>query len=245
MKRKWTYIKGLLLLCFVLFLAGFSHYKNSTRKIISTEINFNGDTNLFITSETVDSLLIQNSKPIKNQLKTAVNLFSLENAINKHPMIEKADVSTSVDGILSVDILQKKPIARVLGQQAFYIDENAHKMPLSLNYSARVPTISGTIKKENYKDIQYIVTKIQHDDFLSKQLVGIKKLENNNYQLLPRIGNHTIILGDTSRLHEKLINLKVFYKKALKDSIIHKYSKINLQYNHQVIATKKEEYGTK
>ncbi len=239
MKGKWIYVKAVLLLFLVGGLVGFSHYKYRSQKITEREIHFEGENNLFMTFPMVDSLLIQSGKKIENQLKSNVNLFTLENKIKAHPLVKNADVSTTIDGVLNVDIEQRKPIARVIGRHSYYIDESAEKMPLSTNYSARVFAVSGNIKKEHYKEIFCIVKRIQADDFLRKQLISIERLNNGDYQLFPRVGNHTILLGDTTQLKQKMTNLKFFYKKALKEKFIDKYSKINLQYNNQVIGTKK------
>lgn len=239
MKINWTYIKGFLLFGLVAFLVGFSHYKNRSQKVTETLVKFQGDNNLFMTFPMVDSLLKQNGSPIKNQLKSTLNLFELEDKIQAHPMVKKADVSATIDGVLKVDIEQRKPIARVISK-GYYIDESAEKMPLSSNYSSRVLAISGDVNKDDFKTIHRLVTKILSDEFFKKQIIGIRKLpDNEEYQLYPRIGNHTITLGKIDNLHQKLMNLKVFYVRAMKDSIIHKYSNINLQYNHQVVCTKK------
>lgn len=239
MKSRWIYIKGFFLLVLVAFLVSFSHYRNRRQKIKETQIYFKGDDNLFMTFAMVDSLLKQNAKVVKNQLKTRVDLFELEHKIKKHPLVKEAEVSTTIDGVLEVDIQQRKPIARVVGKQPYYIDEEAKKMPLSPNHSARVLTVFGSVKKENYKEIHQLVTKILSDNFLKKQIISVERWPNGTYQLIPRVGNHSILLGNITTLHQKLMNLKMFYAKAIKDSIIDKYSQINLQYNHQVVCTKK------
>ncbi len=239
MKGKWIYVRAVLLLCFVGVLVGFSHYKNRMQKIVKSEKSFEGENNLFMTFPMIDSLLIQSGKKIEGQLKSNVNLFTLEQKIKAHPLVKNADVSTTIDGVLNIVVKQRKPVARVVGTHSYYIDESAEKMPLSTNYSARVFTVSGNVKEKDYKEIYKIVKKIQADDFLSKQLVGIEKLNNGDYQLLPRVGNHKVLLGDTKNLHQKITNLKFFYKKMLQENLIDKYSKINLQYNNQVIGTKK------
>lgn len=239
MKINWTYIRGFLLLALVVFLVGFSHYKNRGQKITETFVKFEGDNNLFMTFSMVDSLLKQGGTAVKNQLKTKINLFELEQKIQKHPMVKNAEVSATIDGILKVSVQQRKPIARVVGKQSYYIDESAEKMPLSSNYSSRVLTVSGNVKESDYENIYQLVVKILSDDFLKKQIIGIHKTSNEDYQLFPRVGNHTIALGSISHLHQKLMNLKMFYANAINDSIINKYSSINLQYNRQVVCTKK------
>ena len=38
---------------------------------------------------------------------------------------------------------------------------------------------------------------------------------NGDIELVPRVGNHTILLGDASRLEVKFRNLRWFYREAL------------------------------
>ena len=74
-------------------------------------------------------------------------------------MIEKSDVFVSIDGVLKAVVKQKTPIARVFeGDESFYIDYEGGKMPLSNNFTARVPLVSGEINKKNSEDLAAIIS---------------------------------------------------------------------------------------
>ena len=155
MKKYLKHIKTLVFIGLLVFLFGFASYRNEVKKINKIDVKFvNGD-NLFITYETVNKLLIQNYGQLKSQRKENIILSSLESTLQSDEMIEEADVFLTVDGKLSVSLKQRTPIARVNDEGiAYYVDSKGLKMPLSSNYSARVPIISGVKGADNIKSVQ-------------------------------------------------------------------------------------------
>jgi cell division protein FtsQ len=113
------------------------------RKVAEPIVTFVDDQKPFVTHATVSKLLIQNQGDVKNKPKETLALNALENALNSNPMVKTAEVYVSVNGTLTADIEQKRPIARVSTNASYYIDDAGSYMPLSKNYSARVPLVTG------------------------------------------------------------------------------------------------------
>lgn len=223
-----------------MFLFGFSNERNSAKKIDAIKIEFEEGNNLFMDYQMVNKLLIQNEEQLKNKPKSVIDLHKLEVNILSHPMVAHASVYLTVDGSLKTKIKQRTPIARILtGNKSYYIDSQAKIMPLSKNHSARVLLVSGSVSEEDNSEIHYLVSAILSDDFLRKQIVGIKKTPQNEYILKPRVGEHNIVLGKLNNLLVKFKNLKSFYNKTMGDKTINNYSTLNLKYNNQVVCTKK------
>jgi cell division protein FtsQ len=227
-----------VLLLLVISLFAFSNVKNNDRKISEVEIIFEGEDNLFITHETVSKLLIQNQGTVKNVPKETLDLNLLESALNSNPMIKSAQVFVDVNGDLTAEIEQKKPIARVNNSVSFYIDEQGGYMPLSTNYTARVPIVTGNVEKNNLKPVFEMAQKINSDDFLRTHVTQIHQDQDNRLSLRLRQYDFVVFVGDLNNLDKKINNLKAFYKKATKDNILNTYSKVNLQFDSQVICTK-------
>lgn len=238
MRINWNYIKMVVLLLLVISLFAFSNVKNNDRKISEVEIIFEGEDNLFITHETVSKLLIQNQGTVKNVPKETLDLNLLESALNSNPMIKSAQVFVDVNGDLTAEIEQKKPIARVNNSVSFYIDEQGGYMPLSTNYTARVPIVTGNVEKNNLKPVFEMAQKINSDDFLRTHVTQIHQDQDNRLSLRLRQYDFVVFVGDLNNLDKKINNLKAFYKKATKDNILNTYSKVNLQFDSQVICTK-------
>lgn len=239
MRVNYGYIKVVLLLIIVVFLYAFSSMKNATRSVETPDIRFIGDDNLFVTHETVSKLLIQNQESVTNKPKDIIDLNRLESALNSNPMIKQAQVYMSVNGLITAEIEQKKPIARVRTNASYYIDETGSFMPLSTNHTARVPLITGSIEKNDLVNVHAVAKKIQSDDFLMKHVVVIHQNQNKTIDLKFRGHDFNIHLGSLNLLDKKINNLKAFYKKALKDNTLENYTLVNLKFDKQVICTKK------
>ena len=238
MKINWNYIKMSCLLILVVFLFAFSAGRNKVRKVSEPYIEFLGDKNLFITHETVSKLLIQNQQGVTSVPKETLDLNALEMTLNSNPMIEFAEVYVSVNGDLSAKIKQKKPIARVSGASQYYLDSQGEFMPLSTNYTERVPMVTGKIDKKNLANIFVIANKVYNDEFLKTNVIEIHQNENKTIDLRLRQCYFTVQLGKLKYLDKKINNLKAFYKKAVKNKSLNTYSKVNLQFENQVVCTK-------
>jgi len=235
----WNYIKGFVLLVLVGFLFAFSSGRNQSRKIAELEVKFLGDNNLFITHESVNKLLIQNGEPVTNVPKEILDLNGLENTLKSNAMIKTAEVYLAVNGKVRADVIQRKPIARVSTNASYYIDDEGKYMPLSTNYTAHVPIVTGSVEKNNLANIYTIANKIYNDEFLKTHIIEIHQNQNRTLSLKTRVYDFEIELEDLSDLNKKINNLKAFYQKAKKDNTLSNYKKVNLQFNNQVVCTKK------
>ncbi|MFT4611381.1 MAG: cell division protein FtsQ [Glaciecola sp.] len=239
MRVNYGYIKVVVLLVLVVFLYAFSSMRNATRTVEIPVIKFVDEDNLFVTHETVSKLLIQNQESVANKPKDIIDLNRLESALNSNPMIKQAQVFMSVDGLITAEIEQKKPIARVSTNASYYIDETGSFMPLSTNRTARVPLITGFIEKNDLVNVYVVAKKIQTDDFLLKHVVVIHQNQDQTIDLKFRSQDFNIHLGTLKLLDKKINNLKAFYKKAMKDKTLDNYKLVNLKFDKQVICTKK------
>ncbi len=238
MRINWNYIKMFVLLVLVVFLYAFSSAKNSKRIVSEPEIQFLGDNNLFITHANVSKLLIQSQQIASNAPKEILDLNKMESALNSNPMIKSAEVYVSVNGELKAEVEQKNPIARISTNTSYYLDDEGGYMPLSTNHAARVPLVTGFVDKNALENIYKIAKKVDEDSFLKKYVIQINQSKDSTIQLKLRQSTFIVHLGDLKQLEKKINNLKVFYQKALKEKTLNDYSKVNLQFDNQVVCTK-------
>lgn len=238
MSINWNYIKFSLLIIFMVVICSFSTSKNNERMVSKPNIEFIGTNNLFITTETVSNLLIQKQKESKNLTKEVLDLNDLEQSLTKNPMISSAEVYVNTQGNLFAEIKQKQPIARVMGESQFYVDSEGGFMPLSKNYSERVPFVTGNIEKNDLSAVFTIAKFIKMDSFLTKQVVEIHQNEFKEISLKLREVNFEVRLCELKELNKKINNLKAFYVKASIDNALGDYRIVNLQFDNQVVCTK-------
>ena len=217
----------------------FAQHRNGDRKLKKSNVVFVGENALFLKSETVNKLLIENKRDASSIRKDEVDLNKIEKTLNAQDMIEKSDVFVSIDGVLKAIVKQKTPIARVYdGGRSFYVDYEGDKMPLSDNFTARVPIVSGTINEKNNKDLAALFRTIYDDAFLKKNIIAIQIMPNGSLKLFNRNYNYFIDFGRTMNVDEKFRNYKAFFQKAVLDSSLYKYNKIDLRFTEQVVCTK-------
>lgn len=232
------YIKAVFFILCIVGLYGFANYRNATRKIIDVEIEFEQGDNLYITTEMVNKLLIQSLGNVKNTTKEKLLLRVVEQSVEKNVMIENAEVFVTVDGVLKTKILQRKPIARIKeNTNSYYLDRQGKKMPLSANYSARVPIVTGVKEKVDLEEVYQFVTRVLKNTFMQKQIIAIHINTEKEFLLKTRMGNQIIEFGKLKNEESKIKKLEAFYQKVVQDKKLNKYSKINLKYNKQVVCT--------
>ncbi len=238
MKINWGFIKFLVLSGLIVFLFGFTKERNEKRKLIGIEIEFLDENDPFITLNTVNKLLIQNKDKVTSVDKETLVLKEMEDRLLKNPMIRDAEVFVTVDGILGAKIEQRNPIARVAASPNYYLDDDGKKMPLSSVYSARVPLVAGT-SATNFKEVTPLLLKINEDAFMKSSVVGLHVRKDGTIDLKLRKHDFRIRFGKPEMIDKKFQKFKAFYKRTKQDNTLTGYSLVNLQFNDQVVATKK------
>lgn len=235
----WANIRLVLMFALVIFLFSFTSKRNEERKLAKSKVIFLNDSVTFIKHEMVNKLLIENKRDASSIQKDKLDLNKLEKSINSNPMIEKSEVFVSIDGVLKAVVKQKTPIARVFNDEgSFYIDYQGNIMPLSDEFTARVPIISGEISKENKGDFDKLLRFVYKDDFLKKNIIGIQILPDGSLKMMNRNFDYEIEFGKIVNVKRKFSNYKAFFQKAVLDSSLQNYKKINLRFIQQVVCTK-------
>jgi len=218
-------------------LMGFSIQRNDQRFVQDLSVTFIKNDQPFMALEAVNKLLIQNKDSLLTTPKETLVLKEMEARLLLHPMVRKAQVYVTIDGVLGAKIEQRKPIARVSGAESFYIDEDGIPMPLSPLYAARVPLVNGDALLYVGQVHELILT-LNQDAFMGPRLVSITVGRDGQMVLGLRDTDFAIVLGPVVRVQEKLKNFKAFYQKLAQTEELKGYKNIDLRYNNQVVATK-------
>jgi len=192
----------------------------------------------------------QFNTPLKRKKQGIIDLAAMEEAFEQNRFVRQAEVYNDLEGILTIQIGQRNPVLRVMNEngKSFYLDETGAKMPTSLQYTAPVLTASGAIKSSaeqldsitnpTINDLYTITQHIIRDSFLNALVGGIKVRQNQEFQLIPRVGKQEIVLGEAQNLPGRFSKLKAFYRKVLPYEGWHKYERINLKFKQQIVAKK-------
>jgi cell division protein FtsQ len=150
----------LLVVGYMVVSLAFVNIKESLTLCSKVDISILDSTkNLFVEEE--DLLAIFNDKKIQLIGKPIdkINIAHLEDILNQHPAIKKAEVyklevrkgsdGKVTEGILKIDIFQRRPIMRIINKtkESYYIDDSGRLMKTSDKYTAHVLVVNGNINK--------------------------------------------------------------------------------------------------
>ena len=222
-------ILSLVLGCFV-----FAKFRSKQQKISKIDVFFTGQGAGFLTTEIVNKLLIQSHDSLLLQQKDMLVLIGIEQQLTRHPMIKTAELYTIPQGKLYVEIEERRPIVRVQGEHAYYIDEEGVEFPLSDRYSVKVPLFYGEPKRDDKQEMVQLLSLLNTDTFLKRELVDFQ-LENNGFLLSLRNYPFDVFWGSNDGFFEKAKKLKLFCAYTKEHKTI-KYKRIDLSYTKQVVA---------
>ena len=230
---------------------------------ISVHISDNSS-NKFITESDVTQALKNENIKLVGELMNSINIHSLEDILTHHnKSISRAEVYRTVYGEIGVMVEQRRPVMRVINPNgdSYYVDDNGQVMPLSKKYTAHVIVVNGNLNEpymdhvgenlcrkqtkidkstgELLPDLFKLVQFINGNKFWRAQIEQIYINQKKEIELVPRVGNHTIIIGTVDNLAEKFDNLQAFYEQGLSKYGWNKYKTINLKFKNQIVCTKR------
>jgi cell division protein FtsQ len=213
----------------------------------------------FLISKDILKMLEINGIKYKGLPLTKIDLNKIERVVKANQIVDECKAYTGVNGILHVEITQREPIVRIFdkNRQGYYIDDEGNVLNLSSRCAPHVMVVNGyirspfkigqpvnintlrdTLAMNKFKDICTLVNFISEDDFWNAQIVQIYVNHENEFELIPRVGPHIILLGSIDDYQEKFHKLEIFYKEGLNHVGWNQYLTINLKFKDQVVCTK-------
>ncbi len=235
--------------------------KKSQSQICTTKNIVVNEPHQFVNQESVEKLLITNGIKLDSCIVYKLNFDAIEKILEDNPFISKAEVFSDFDGVLNITITQRNPVMRIISEnnETYYLDEACKLMPISGEYTANVIVVSGNIShtfinaditESNYNTIDKtysftlkglfnFVTYLNNHELWQYQIEQVYINHDKEIELVPRVGNHIIVLGNLENYEFKMGKLEALYKKGFALTDWNIYSSINLKYSNQVICKKR------
>jgi len=270
MKLIWNIASWVIGIVGLLAIISFTEVEmaNTPYQDLSVHVDTRGG-NFFITQDEIADAIINRGYVSDAVAVEEIDSKDLENFFDQYPAIKKSQVFTAHDGQLFVQIEQRTPLARVFTKngESYYLDEDGWLMPLSVSYTSRVPVVNGEIdaafntsyainfsnpdsidltdanQRKLYESF-LVLKAIEKDPFWDAQFTQLYFNADGDLELIPRVGNHTIIIGNAQSIEEKLNTLRIFYNEGLNKIGWNAYASINLKFRNQVVCTKRTHYGS-
>ena len=195
-----------------------------------------------IDEDMVLSLLKEHSlDPIGSPLE-AIDVEAIEQTLALHPLVGKAQCYKTGGDMLRINLSGKVPLVRVLNNrgQDFYVDSHGEILSQH-SLAVQLPVATGYIDREfASKELLEVVRAIDRSEFWKAQVEQINVTSDKQIELVPRVGDHLLILGTADNIEDKLGRLMNFYEKGLDNVGWNKYRSISVAYENQVVCKKRK-----
>jgi len=205
-----------------------------------------GKADVLVTESDIYKVVRSTGNLLKGQQLGSIDFERIEREINHQSYVKDAQVY----------------ILRIFNEkgESFYLDGLGNLLPLNPAFSARVLVATGSIPEPFSMKVCYLNDKVRKNDsltyysvmnnlyklsafitenkFLKAQIEQIYVDPNGELELIPRIGTHTIMIGNAENLQDKFERLFVFYRYGLSKTGWSKYNIINIKFKNQVVCSK-------
>src|SRR5450432_1439680 len=178
------------------------------------------------------------------------DLPHMESLLEKNPWVGDVQMFFDNNGILRVNIIERAPVARVFTTTgaSCYIDSGGIELPISGKLTVQLPVFTGYPAQRSRMhgadsllavQVRKLSAYIRNDPFWMAQIAQVDISPARTFEMVPLVGDHLIVFGDGNDYEQKFHRLFIFYKEVLSRTGFDKYSRIDIQYNGQVVGTKR------
>lgn len=191
--------------------------------------------------EIVDMLKGGALYPVGRELRD-VDTRRIEQFVAHHPFVEKAECYLTSGHDLSIQVTQRVPVLHIMNGNGreYYVDDKGKIMHIHERV-VDVPVVTGNFNEKYACSVllplgQYLA----RDRFWNAQIEQIHVTPKGELDLVPRVGDQILQIGEPKQLEEKFNKLFLFYNQALNEVGWNKYDTINIEFLNQIICTKKQ-----
>lgn len=215
----------------------------------------------FIKQSDIVDILKKNNTVCLGTPITKINTNQIEQLVLTNTIIKDCKVFTTVDGKINIEVDQREPVVRIIDRegQSYYLDIDGSIINKSRRFTPHLLVVNGNIrtpfylnkvenifdkkydgKADKLRDIYTLANYINTNEFWRAQIEQLYVNSKGEFEMVPRVGPHIIILGGIEDYEAKFDKLWLFYNEGLKNVGWNQYLKINLKYKDQIVCTKTE-----
>jgi cell division protein FtsQ len=221
------------------------------KKCTSIQIELVGENTAALFMDEIEILQIMHEQGVKEgQSIGEVNLNTLEKYLETIRWVKHVELFLDNAQVLQVKIEQRIPIARIFtaSGNSFYIDKEGLQLPLKQLTVLRLPVFTNFPSDQEklakpdsllLNDILHFTKAVATDSFFMAQTAQVNIAVNGDFELVPTVGDHLVLMGSVENIEDKLNRLYTFYKKVWVQSGLNAYQVIDCRFDNQIVALKK------
>ena len=221
------------------------------KKYNSIQIELVGENTAALFMDEKEILQIIHEQGVKEgQAIGELNLNTLEKYLETIRWVKQVELFLDNAQVLQVKIEQRIPIARIFtaSGNSFYIDKEGLQLPLKQLTVLRLPVFTNFPSDQEklskpdsllLNDILHFTQAVATDSFFMAQTAQVNIASNGDFELVPSVGDHLVLIGSVENIEDKLNRLYTFYKKVWVQSGLNAYQVIDCRFDNQIVALKK------
>lgn len=217
---------------------------------VEVEINGGGKASFLNKKDIIGMLESDGLNDLHHKKMASFDLLKMEGILRRNSWIKDAQLYFDNNQMLRLRIQERWPMARVFTTtgSSFLIDSAGMEMPLAEKMAFKLPVFTGYpsekfgLRKDSAlnRQIKDIAIFLNSDTFWSDQIQEINISSSKTFRLTPLIGNQFIDFGEGTEIQNKFHKLFAFYKNVSIKTGFEYYNNINVAFENQVIATRKQ-----
>lgn len=235
------------LMTYVVYAMFFLSGPDEEERCTAVELTVEKDkgSSMFVDAGDIEKILKNANVYPKGMLMKDVDTEKIEETIRGNEFISKVECYKSANGKLCVNVEQRVPVIFVIpeGKDGYFVDAQGKIIP-NRNSPTNLVVASGNIdEKYASKELAEFGQFLQTDEFWNNQIEQIYVTKDRKgkrvVEIVPRVGDQIVYLGTLENYQKKLRKLRTFYDKAVGTVGWKKYARVNLEYDNQIICTKR------
>jgi cell division protein FtsQ len=230
-------------------LAAAVHRRN-VQQCTGLEISIKGsDDKNYIDEKLISRILsAYTGNSVKGKAMSSFDLHAIENSLTKDIWIREASIYFDNNGVMQIQVTEREPVVRVFTKNgnSYYVDSSLVIMPLSDLIAARLPVFTGFPSDHRVlsrrdssllKDVVKLGMHIQNNPVLMAMVEQIDISPSGEFELIPKIEDQVVQIGNTERLEEKFHDLLLFYQQTWAKGLVGRYNRVSVKFKDQVVAS--------
>src|SRR5688572_19016449 len=164
--------------------------------------------NNLILPEDIVKTVIKKFGPLEKLPVDLVDMRSIEEFLLTSPYVKEARVFLGASGKLTLSIRQRMPIMRIVDNAGthWYVDVDTVRMPVSRNFTARVPLVNGNfpvtkdVRTWPMESLFDITLMFYENEFMGSLIDQMYVESGDKIWLVPRLGPSKILITSKSDL---------------------------------------------
>jgi cell division protein FtsQ len=254
LKKIWWFPLIVYLIVMPSFISG-KVYNESCKSIRieivdSAQYSFIRSADIFSMVHNDESLILGN--PIDD-----IEIGEVEARIKSLRELKSVEVYRTADGNLHIEADQRDPVVRIITSfgNSYYLDFEGEIIPHNSMFTPRVTVVSGNISipdnsiaegnirslpdSDPMKKVLKLVNLISERELWLGQIEQLYINNDGNIDIIPRVGNHIVKMGQFEGFEKKLDYLEKLYIEAMPLAGWNRYKEINLMYEGQIVCIKR------